>query len=329
MKKITPNGPLAKSIEVYLAHKHSLGKQLTKQGAMLYLLDGYLSAQAVTNLSQITPAHIEAFVNSRVRPMPRSYNELLGALRGLFDWLVAHEVLPESPLRCEPRRVPPRRRPFLFNTEQVRCLLEAAAKLPSNPRALDRGEIYKTMFALLYGLGLRVGEVSRLCRKDVDLEAQLLIIRQTKFGKDRIVPFGPRVGRTLAAFLQREESIYGTIVPDGPVFSFAKQQRRPIGKGTISWTFHKLLPVLNLTIPPGTAAPHLHCLRHSFAVGALLRWYRQGVNPMSRLFDLSTFLGHVSPSSTAYYLTITDELLNYANDRFAQFAANSRKESMR
>ena len=329
MKKISPNGPLAKSIEVYLAHKHSLGKQLTKQGAMLYLLDGYLSAQAVTNLSQITPAHIEAFVNSRVRPMPRSYNELLGALRGLFDWLVAHEVLPGSPLRCEPRRVPPRRRPFLFNTEQVRCLLEAAAKLPSNPRALDRGEIYKTMFALLYGLGLRVGEVSRLCRKDVDLEAQLLIIRQTKFGKDRIVPFGPRVGRTLAAFLQREESSYGTIVPDGPVFSFAKQQRRPIGKGTISWTFHKLLPVLNLTIPPGTAAPHLHCLRHSFAVGTLLRWYRQGVNPMSRLFDLSTFLGHVSPSSTAYYLTITDELLNYANDRFAQFAANSRKESMR
>lgn len=135
MKKITPNGPLAKSIEVYLAHKHSLGKQLIKQGAMLYLLDGYLSAQGVTNLSQITPAHIEAFVNSRVRPMPRSYNELLGALRGLFDWLVAHEVLPESPLRCEPRRVPPRRRPFLFNTEQVRCLLEAAAKLPSNPRA--------------------------------------------------------------------------------------------------------------------------------------------------------------------------------------------------
>ena len=54
MKKITPNGPLAKSIEVYLAHKHSLGKQLIKQGAMLYLLDGYLSAQGVTNLSQIT-----------------------------------------------------------------------------------------------------------------------------------------------------------------------------------------------------------------------------------------------------------------------------------
>ena len=97
----------------------------------------------------------------------------------------------ESPLRCEVRRATPTRRPFLFDPEQARSLLEAAAQLPSNPRALDRGETYKMIFALLYGLGLRVGEVSRLCRKDVDLDAQLLMIRQTKFGKNRLVPFGP------------------------------------------------------------------------------------------------------------------------------------------
>ena len=76
-------------------------------------------------------------------------------------------------------------------------------------------------------------------------------------------------------------------------------------------------------------SPHLHCLRHSFAVGTLLRWYREGVDPMARLFDLSTFLGHVSPSSTAVYLTITTELLECANGRFAEFAAKSRKESIR
>ena len=325
----TAKGCLADSIHQYLAHKRSLGKQLIKPGKMLYRLDGYLAAQGVTEVRQIVPAHIEAFVASRDRHTARSYNGLLCTLRGLFDWMVVHEILPESPMRCEARRLPAPRRPFLFDKEQVRCLLEAAVQLPSNPRALGRGEIYKTIFGLLYGLGLRVGEVSRLCRKDVDLEAQLLIIRQTKFGKDRIVPFGPRIGRALAAFLEREESSYGTIAADAPVFSFAKQQRRAVGKGTISWTFHELMPALNLTIPPGTAAPHLHCLRHSFAVGTLLRWYRQGLDPMSRLFDLSTFLGHVSPSSTAYYLTITDELLDSANARFADFAANGRKELMR
>ena len=155
------------------------------------------------------------------------------------------------------------------------------------------------------------------------------MIRRTKFGKDRLAPFGPRMTQTLMAFLEREESRYGPIAPDCPVFSCSKRRRTPIGTNTISWTFHKLLPALHLTVPPGAAAPRLHCLRQFVAVGTLLRWYQSGVDSMSRLFDLSTFVGHVSPSSTAVYLTITTELLNCANDRFAQFASFRLKECMR
>jgi integrase len=320
---------LTASIDRYIAYKRSLGKELTKPSGMLRLLNGHLAAQGVVEPSHITPTQVDTFVASRRRRSARSYNVLLSALRGLFDWMVAQGLITVSPLLCKARRLPMPQRPFLFNKVQVRCLLAAAAELPSTPRALDRGEIYKNIFGLLYGLGLRVGEVARLCRKDVDLEAQLLIIRKAKFGKDRFVPFGPCMGRAIAGFIEREESSYGPIPSEAPMFSFTKEIRRPVGKGTISWTFHKLLPALNLTIPSGTAAPHLHCLRHSFAVGTLLRWYREGVDPMSRLFDLSTFLGHVSPSSTAYYLTITDDLLEQAGDRFGQFAINTRKESIR
>lgn len=322
-------GPLADSIDLYLAHKRSLGKQLVKVGPMLHLLDSYLLAKDVEELGQISAVHIEAFVMSRSRQSARSHNGLIGAVRGLLDWLVVHEVLPESPLRCETRLVTPALRPFLFNPDQVRRLLQAAEQMPSNPRARNRGETYRMIFALLYGLGLRVGEVSRLCRKDIDLDQQLLVIRKTKFGKDRIVPFGPKMASAIAGFLDREESRFGPITPDYPAFSFDKQKRAAIGTNTISWAFHKLLPALQLTIPSGVAAPHLHCLRHSFAVGTLLRWYRSGVDPMSRLFDLSTFLGHVSPSSTAVYLTITNELLDCASERFAQFAVKGRKEFAR
>jgi integrase len=60
--------------------------------------------------------------------------------------------------------------------------------------------------------------------------------------------------------------------------------------------------------------------RHSFAVGCLLRWYRDGVDPSTRLHQLSTFLGHVDPTSTAVYLTITPQLLNEASRRFETFA---------
>jgi len=327
--KPAQKGPLAVIIDQYLAHKRSLGKNLVKVGAMLYLLDDFLLVRDVPTASRITPTHLEGFIASRPRRSAGSYNGLVGAIRGLLDWMVAHEVLSESPLRCEKRRVTPPPRPFLFAPDQAHRLLELANELPSNPRAQNRGEVYRMIFALLYALGLRVGEVSRLCRKDIDFDREALVIRKTKFGKDRLVPFGPKVGGAVVEYLKREESWFGVIPPEGAVFSFDRRKRRPISTNTISWTFHKLLPALHLKILPGTAPPHLHCLRHSFAVSTLLRWYRAGIDPMSRLFDLSTFMGHVSPSSTVVYLTITTELLECAGERFARFAEASRKECAR
>lgn len=321
-------GPLAKSIDRYLAHKRSLGKQLVKTEAMLHMLDGFLLAHEIAEVDRITPSHLDDFVASRPRHTPCSYNLLIGMIRRLFDWMVVHEILNESPFRCARRRVTATRRPFLFNQEQARNLLDLALQLPSNSRAQNRGEAYRLIFAILYGLGLRVGEVSRLRRHDVDLDKQLMVIRKTKFGKDRLVPFGPKMASAIADFLKCEESRFGSIPVDSPVFSFNKRKWTPIGTNTISSTFHKMLPALQLPVQPGVASPHLHCLRHSFAVGTLLRWYREGVDPMTRLLDLSTFLGHVSPSSTAVYLTITTELLENASQRFAHFAKGSRKESV-
>ena len=96
-------GPLSDSIDQYLAHKRSLGKRLLKVGPMLGLLDAHLLRQGVAEIRMITPARIDGFVASRSRKSPRSYNGLIGALRGLFDWMVVHEAISQSPLRCEAR----------------------------------------------------------------------------------------------------------------------------------------------------------------------------------------------------------------------------------
>jgi integrase len=78
-------------------------------------------------------------------------------------------------------------------------------------------------------------------------------------------------------------------------------------------TFHALVPKLELHIPPGVSPPRVHDLRHSFAVATLLRWYRAGI---CRLMSLATFLVHVDPNSTAVYLTMTEDLLYEAAQRF-------------
>lgn len=319
--------PLAKSIEAFLVHKRSLARRFEVEEQQLRLLDRFLVDQGVETLEGVTAGLLEEFLASRPRRRARSYNELLGVLRRLFDWLVAQGWLPSSPLRAQPRRETDQRVPFLMDPAQARQLLKLAGALPDNARAPLRGPIYRTAFALLYGLGLRVGEVARLRAGDVDLEQHLLVIRNTKFSKSRLVPFGPRMAELLRAFLQQREQRWGSVASDDPVFSF--DGRHAIHTGSLSQTFHCLVPKLHLEVPPGTSLPRVHDLRHAFAVGTLLRWYRQGVQPADRLQQLATFLGHVDPNSTAVYLTITADLLDEAHQRFERFAGPALAEVSR
>lgn len=317
---------LAENIDHYLHYKRALGRKFTAEESALRLFDRYLEDQHVAAVAAITPAVIERFLTTRPRGRVRSYNHLLGVVRCFFAWLVAQEQLERSPVRVSPKRTSVRQQPFLFDQVQARRLLELAAALPDRPKGPHRGETYYVIFALLYALGLRVGEVSRLLYQDVDLNRQLLVICKTKFSKDRLVPFGPRVGRVLTGYIDRRETCLGVRQPDDPVFSF--HGGRPVHPCTISQTFHHLVSQHRFERPPGVAAPCLHCLRHSFAVGTLLRWYRSGIDPGQRLIHLSTFLGHAHPESTAWYLTITAELLDEANRRFEAFAAPALRERL-
>lgn len=308
--------PLADRIERFLSHHRALGKRFENEENALILLDRFLLARDIETTAQITPELLEAFLHSRQR-QPRSHNHLLNVLQRLFRWLVAQELLPSSPLRAQPRRSAWNPRPFLFEPGQVERLLAKAVALPDGPHASRRGTTYRMVFALMYGLGLRVSEVSRLCCRDLDLQRRCLHIRQTKFLKSRLVPFGPRMADSLQVYLlQRAPGA----TPDDPLFSLAPDGRRAIPSHSISRTFRRIVLDLDLTVPPGSAPPRLHCLRHSFAVSTLLGWYRAGIDPAARLMHLSVFLGHVNPVSTAVYLTITADLRQQASQRFERFA---------
>jgi integrase len=315
---------LASAIRTFLAHHRALGKRFDTEEAALRLLDHYLVAEGVDTLAAITPARLDAFLCSRPRRRPRSYNHLLNVLQRLFRWLERQQMLVPSPLQAEPRRCTAQRAPFLLEPAQVAELLALAGQLPDRAHAHRRGPTYRTIFALMYALGLRVGEVARLLRQDVDWDRQCLVIRQSKFAKSRLVPFGPRLGQALRDYLEPPDAPAHSL--EAPLFSLDEDQRRPIGAHSISRAFQQLVARLDLPVPAGVAPPRLHCLRHSFAVATLLRWYRSGVAPGARLSYLSTFLGHVNPASTAVYLTITSELLDQASARYERFALAGKQE---
>lgn len=311
------NASVCQIIDAFLAYKRSLNRKYATEASTLRLLEQFLAASGIETLATVTAQDIERFLASRPRSRPRSYNHLLGVLKRFFDWLVMQELVAATPVHASPRRNTGQRIPYIFDLAQARHLLETARQLPDQPKGPQRGLVYETVFALLYGLGLRVGEVARLQVGDVDLSRNVLTIRQTKFAKDRFVPFGPNMAARLQRYFVEH---FGTAPPDPaqPLFSFA--QGKAVNPDSISLTFHALVPKLALENRPGVSTPRLHDLRHSFAVGTLLRWYREGIDPNTRLLHLATFLGHVDPASTAVYLTITSELLNEASTRFRDFA---------
>jgi integrase len=309
---------IACAVERFIAHKRAHGRKYHSEARELALLVRFAAEYGVSCLGELTPALLEDFLASRPRSRPRSFNHLLGVVRCLLDWAVTWQLLEASPLQARRHRVTAARIPFLFDPAQARLLLDAAAALPDNPRAPARGPTYHAIFALCYGLGLRAGEACNLRLGDVDAGRSLLIVRGGKFGKSRLVPHGPRIAALVSEQATRRARA-AEADARAPLFTFDGQ--RPVHPGTASQTFHHLVATLDLPVPDGVSPPRLHDLRHSFAVGCLLRWYRDGIDPSARLCQLSTFMGHVEPRSTSVYLTMTPALLAEASRRFEAFAA--------
>jgi site-specific recombinase XerD len=309
---------LACDIDRFLTHKRALGCRYITEETTLRIFDRYLVERRIRRVHDVTPDVIAAFLKSRPHRRPGSYNQFLGVLRVLFRWLTARGVVDRSPVQARPRRANRFRIPVILDPEHVKRLLDQAGQLSDTYGGELRGPTYRTIFATLYALGLRVGEVCRLHLRDIDWDRRLLVIRESKFGKDRLVPFGPRLGAVIDSYLDSRRARHGPLAVGGPVFCVT--HGRPLRRQQIGKAFRQLRSKLGIVLPDRASPPRVHDLRHSFAVRALLRWYRAGLDPSQRLLHLSTFMGHVQPESTAMYLTITGDLLRLANARFEGLA---------
>lgn len=308
-------GPLFTQIRSYLELQQSLGRKFEPQRYVLHKFDRFLQEKNVLSASAVTVALVKEWLDT-LTCSSYSRNRYAQMVRRFFDHLVSRNSLSSNALttlqnECRIVRI---FRPFIFSHEQVAAILDKAQKLPKTSFAPFKGPTCYTFFALLYALGLRHGEARRLRIRDLDLPRQVVFIDRTKFYKSRYVPFGPKVGRCLQRFLEVRRSILSPLQPDDPLF--VTLWRQPIDHHFFQDAFHGILRELGIVGGAGEGTPRLHDLRHSFAVHRLLRWYGEGVDVQSRLPLLSVFLGHLNPTSTEVYLTITTELLEEANVRF-------------
>jgi len=177
------------------------------------------------------------------------------------------------------------------------------------------------MLMLAYCAGLRLGEIVRLNLGDFDTDNGTIEIRLSKFFKSRRLPLAGSVVAALQAYLFTRLESGAPTSPDSAFF----WHQQAAGRYSIVRAGSMLTAVLRRAErkPLGRVGPRVHDLRHSFVVNRMLAWYREGVNPQPHLPYLATYLGHRDINSTLVYLTITQELLQLASERFRGRGARS------
>ena len=179
---------------------------------------------------------------------------------------------------------------------------------------------YTTLLGLLGCTGMRVGEAIALDKKDLDAHRGQLLVRSGKLGKSRLLPISPSTLAALGEYgRQRDRTVRRTKTESLLVSSVGTRLDYRL-------VHHVFLRVVRLAglgdrLP---RRPRIHDLRHTFAVQTLLEWYRAGADVEARLPWLSTYLGHVSPSSTYWYLTATPELVMLAHRRLERVLGGRR-----
>jgi integrase/recombinase XerD len=212
------------------------------------------------------------------------------------------------------------RRPYIYSSQEIRVLLDIARRYPS-PRARLRPLTLYTMLAVGYCAGLRVGEITRLNLGDVDPQVGTITIRETKFFKSRILPLAESVTAALHEYLEARRRAGAPQGPESGLFWHDQNGTRYATK-TVMWLFIDILRRAGLKPSRGKTGPRIHDLRHSFVVNRMLEWYRAGINPQDKLPFLATYLGHRDIHSTLVYITVTQDLLREAGERFRTFGAH-------
>lgn len=302
--------PLAAASMRYLKMRRALGFKLHHE---TWWLPDFVAFVRREGSSTLTVDLAVRWAQQPADAHPNWWAKRLGAIRCFAKHYQAYDPRTEvpSPDLLPSRRV--RQIPHIYSDAEILDLLAKAGEIED--RFLSA--TYTTLLALLAATGMRVGEALALDDEDVDLHQSVITVRQAKFGKSRLVP----VHSSGVVALRRYARLRDRHCPRRSRHTrsvFVSTTAARVLHQNFHRVFLRLVRLSGIRRKDG-GRPRLHDLRHTFAVKTLRDWYRAGVAVEPRLPMLSTYLGHVNPTSTYWYLTATPDLLRLASGRLEHF----------
>ena len=304
---------LAPAIEEFIRYKQALGNSYTTPARAL---KAFLRQTGDVDFDELSAHDVDAFLLGHGGRVTSAWFHRYSVLGCFFRFstsrgYIQHRMLPSSVPEKPPRFVP-----YIYSTEDMRRLLGVPDShySPTCPLSPDT---MRTLLLVLYGTGLRLGEAARLKHEDVDLRNATLTIRETKFGKSRLVPIGRDLVSILRLYRMRHRPRFGY---ERPPTVLTTKIGMMIGNDHADHQFQWLRKEAGvLRFDTARYQPRLHDFRHTFAVTRLVTWYREGKDVQRMLPLLSTYLGHCGIDETSVYLQMTRELLQEANRRFERY----------
>jgi integrase/recombinase XerD len=292
---------LHKALEDYLAMRRALGFKLLNYGPALSDFVSFLARKQTFHIT------IRLALEWAQKPgaCPETWANRLTFVRGLARYRSAAdsrtEIPPWSLLPFRSKRA----HPYLYTNDEIRSLLKASLSL--SPNDALRKWTFHGLLGLLAVSGLRLSEALSLRLNDVDLQNAVLTVRGAKFGKCRLVPIHASTRTVLSRYKSRRDQY----LKDRPAsdFFFVTKRGTRLNKNNFRGTFYALSRQTGLRGEFEKRGPRLHDFRHRFAIQTLLHWHRSGDDVERRLPTLSTYLGHVRPNDTYWYLTACPELM--------------------
>jgi integrase/recombinase XerD len=296
----------------YVALQKSMGRNFRRQ----HLLRAFnRTVGSEIEIQDVARESVLAFLG---HPTTCYWHEKHSSLMRFYQYAISRGHVSSAPL---PKTIPKMSSqfvPYIYTHDDVRHLLEATNSYRKIHILLEP-HTFRAILLLLYGAGLRISEALSLQIGDVDLPKAVLLIRESKFYKSRLVPIGPQLQQAMTQFAATRRAAGHPVIPDAPFFIGRKGNQ--LKNSTLQESFRQLREHAGIRREDGARyQPRLHDLRHSFCVNRVVAAYEAGANVTQLLPKLSTYLGHINLSSTQKYLTMTPALLQQASGRFERYA---------
>lgn len=292
----------------YVAARRSLGTRLEEPAKSLLQFVGFLASR---NARFITVQLALEWSQQSLNVQRATWARKLSMVRQFARWMSVvdsrHQVPPRRLLNVQHRRS----KPHIYSDEEIFRLMAEAHRLESSNgmKALTLA----TLIGLLAATGLRPGEAAALEQGDADLEARLLIIRKSKFGKSRLVPIHSSTATALEHYARERDRIFRH--PRSSLF-FVSEHGTALDLGTVRRWLCKISMACDLRQKTKGhrcgRGPRLQDLRHTFATRRLVEWYEAGCDVAAQMPKLTTYLGHSSVACTYWYIEAVPELLQLA-----------------